>query len=195
MKILLLGDTESPFLWDHYDDKRFQDLDFILSTGDLNAKYLTFLKTMMYVSLLYVPGNHDNRFEIEPPEGCDSIDGKLLKYNGIRIFGLGGSMRYKPGPYQYSEWQMNWRIKKLTPKIWFNKGFDILVTHAPAKGLGDGHDLCHNGFQCFIKLIEKYKPKYFIHGHQHLNYNAGQRIRQYKDTTIINAYQYHILEY
>ena len=70
------------------------------------------------------------------------------------------------------------------------------MTHSPAYGLGDGKDLAHRGFQSFIDLLNTYKPKYFIHGHQHLNYGFNQkRIDFYNGTTIINAFNYFIVEY
>lgn len=83
----------------------------------------------------------------------------------------------------------------MIPEFWINKGFDILVTHAPAYKLGDGEDICHRGFQCFIDLLEKYSPKYLLHGHQHLSYSRNSRIIQYRDTKIINGYGYYIFEY
>jgi len=68
------------------------------------------------------------------------------------------------------------------------------LTHSPAYGLGDGEDLPHTGFKSFLTLLDKHKPKYMIHGHQHLSYKNTQRILQYKDTQVINAYGYYILE-
>ena len=70
-------------------------------------------------------------------------------------------MRYKPGNYQFTEGEMKRRVFKLLPKIFWRRGFDILVTHAPAYQLNDSRDLPHQGFKVFLKLIEKYKPKYF----------------------------------
>ena len=35
------------------------------------------------------------------------------------------------------------------------------VTHSPAKGLHDGEDVCHTGFDVFNRLIEQYKLKVF----------------------------------
>lgn len=194
VKILIVSDKEDNYIWDHFDRKRFLDIDLIISCGDLKASYLEFLTTMINVPLLYVPGNHDTPYLEKPPEGCRCIDNELITYKGIRILGVGGCNEYRGGPYQYTQKQMQKRILKLKYKIWKNDGFDILVTHAPAKGLGDGEDLCHEGIEAFNKLLDKYSPKYFFHGHQHLNYNNQERIITYKDTTIINAYKYHIVE-
>lgn len=195
MKVLLVSDIESNYLWDFFDEEKFKCIDLIISCGDLKSEYLSFLVTMIKAPLFYIHGNHDKEYIKNPPSGCDSIDGKLVKYRGIRILGLGGSMKYNDTVFQYSERDMEKRIKKLKVNLFLNNGFDILVTHAAANGLGDEKDLCHEGFQSFNRLLNKYKPKYFIHGHTHLNYGIKPRIINYGETTIINSYGYFILDY
>ena len=67
-------------------------------------------------------------------------------------------------------------------------GIDILLTHAPASGLNDGADKAHKGFQVFNDLMDQYQPKWFIHGHMHLNYGANlPRVCTRGGTTVINA--------
>lgn len=196
MKILLVADQESRYIWDFYDPKRFEDIDFILAAGDLKASYMEFLTTVMLKPLYYIHGNHDTRYLENPPGGCICIEDDLVVIKGIRILGLGGSMRYKEGAMQYSEAEMTKRVKKLRRKIDKHKGFDILLAHSPASGVGDGQDLCHNGFDIFNQLINVYKPAYFLHGHQHLNYNLNaKRLRQVDQTTIINGYEYHVIDF
>ncbi|MFL0268493.1 metallophosphoesterase family protein [Candidatus Clostridium radicumherbarum] len=194
MKILLVSDEESPFIWDFFQPEKFRDIDLIISCGDLDAKYLSFLVTMIKAPLFYVPGNHDVRYINEPPEGCDNIDGNLVKFKNLRILGLGGSHKYSNASCQYTEKEMGRRILKLQPKLFLNKGFDILVTHAPAFGIGDENDSCHRGFKSFINLMDKYSPSFFFHGHVHLNYGRKPRFNKYKNTKIINAYEYNIVE-
>ena len=84
------------------------------------------------------------------------MDDKIYVHEGVRILGLGGSMRYKPGGWQYTEREMRRRIRRLWPKLLWNRGFDILVTHAPAYSINDGRDLPHQGFKAFLKLMDKY---------------------------------------
>lgn len=188
MKLLLISDQEEPYLYDYYQPGRLAGYDIILSAGDLKPAYLRFLVTMANRPLLYVHGNHDTRYEADPPEGCDCVDGKLVVCKGLRILGLGGSMLYSGGPHQYSEKQMQRRARKLRRAVKKAGGVDIILAHAPARGYGDADDPAHRGFACFNELIEQYKPRYFIHGHQHLNYRTfSQRICQAGDTTIINA--------
>ena len=137
MKILTISDDECPALWEFYQPGRLAEYDLIIACGDLNAKYLSFLVTMARCPLLYVPGNHDVNYNQVPPEGCDCIDGHIVTYNGVRIMGLGGCRRYRPGAHQYTESQMRRRIRKLRYKLWRLKGVDIVVTHAAPKDLGD----------------------------------------------------------
>ena len=141
-------------------------------------------------------GNHDDCYDTQPPDGCIDIENKIYVYKGVRIMGLGGSIRYKKGKNQYTQKEMNHRINKMWFSIKKNKGFDILLTHSPAAGLGDGEDNPHKGFEAFVDILDKYSPKYFIHGHVHLNYSREfQREEQYNNTTIINGYDRYIFEY
>ena len=80
------------------------------------------------------------------------------------------------------------RIRKLKYQLWKHKGVDIVVTHAPPRGVGDGEDPAHWGFEALRELLDQYHPKYLLHGHVHLRYGTDQtRERQYRDTTVINV--------
>lgn len=196
MKILAVADEESKYFYDYYTPGKLAEFDLIIACGDLKKSYLEFLVTMARCPLLYVHGNHDENFDDDPPQGCICIDDKIYVYQGVRILGLGGSYRYRPGKYLYTERQMKRRIRRLWFSLWRNKGFDILVTHAPARGINDFDSLSHRGFQCFVDLLEKYRPKYFLHGHIHKNYgvNIPQRT-VHGDTVIINAYERCVFEH
>ena len=187
MKILAVSDEECAALWDHYVPGRLDEYDLILACGDLKAEYLSFLVTMAHCPVLYVHGNHDTGYKQDPPEGCDCIDDHLVVFNGVRILGLGGCLRYHPGDHQYTDYQMARRVAKLHHKIKRLGGLDIVVAHAPPKGIGDAEDPAHNGFPCFLELMELYKPKYLLHGHVHLRYGTSQRVHTYQDTTVANV--------
>ena len=174
---------------------KLKDYDLILSCGDLKSDYLSFLVTVARCPLLYVHGNHDTGYSRRPPLGCDCIDDKLVVYNGLRILGLGGCRRYHPGAHQYTEKEMRRRIRKLRFRLWLSGGVDIVVTHAPAQGVGDGEDPAHKGFEAFLLLLDKYKPQYLLHGHMHLSYGQDQtRVRSYGSTTVINTTERYELE-
>ena len=195
MKILLVSDKESPYLWDYYQPGRLSEYELMISCGDLSSKYLSFLVTMGRAPLLYVHGNHDRTYDLHPPEGGDCIEDKLVTVKGLRILGLGGSMRYSEGPNQYTEREMGRRIRRLWFQLRRAGGVDIVLTHAPAKGCGDDEDYAHRGFECLRELMDKYRPRYLIHGHVHMNYARERpRILQRGETTIINAYERFVLE-
>lgn len=197
MKVLIISDVESKYFWDYFEKEKLDGVDLILSCGDLKPQYLSFLASFTKAPVLYIHGNHDDCYDKNPPEGCVNIENAVYVFKGIRILGLGGSVRYKQGINQYTQKEMNSRVKKMWLKIKRRKGFDILLTHSPAKGINDGPDHVHEGFEAFVQLIEKYEPKYFIHGHVHKNYQQGfKREHQYNEkTTIVNGYEYYILEY
>lgn len=195
MRIMIVGDEESKSLWDYFEPSKLEGIDLIISCGDLSPHYLSFLATFTKAPVIYVHGNHDGCYEKTPPDGCICIDDALFKYKGLRILGLGGAIKYRPGPHMYSQKEMKKRVKKLRWKLLFNKGFDILVTHAPAYRFNDGDDMPHTGFEVFIKLLDKYKPKYFFHGHVHATYGGRyKRTSSYKDTQVVNAYEKYIVD-
>ena len=195
MKLLFVSDRESPYLWDYYQPGRLSEYDLILSCGDLKSSYLSFLVTMSRCPLLYVHGNHDGSYAKRPPEGCLCIEDKLLTVGGLRILGLGGSPFYSGGPHQYKDRQTEWRIRKLWWQLRRAGGMDIVVTPAPPAGIGDGGDYAHRGFEALLPLLDKYRPRYLVHGHVHSNYGTGNpRMLQRKDTVIINAYERYVLE-
>ena len=195
MKILLLADKEDAYLWDYYSPGRLDGIDLILSCGDLKASYLSFLVTMGRAPVFYVHGNHDQRYRVEPPEGCECVEDRLVEYKGLRILGLGGSALYSGGPFQYTERQMKRRIARRAFDLRRAGGFDILLTHAPAAGWGDGEDYAHRGFECFNTLIDKYQPRWHVHGHVHMNYSFGApRTMTRGGTEVINAWGRYLLE-
>ena len=196
MKIMVMSDEESKYIWEHYQPGMFKGIDLIISAGDLKPEYLQFVETMSNLPLLYVHGNHDEKYDVTPPEGCECIEDQIVTYNGIRILGLGGSMRYRSGTHQYTEKDMQRRIRRLKLRLKLCGGFDMLVTHAPMAGFHDGEDLCHKGFEAFRGLIGQYQPKYFVHGHIHQNYGVkAPQLSLFGETVVINAYRTYTFEY
>jgi Icc-related predicted phosphoesterase len=194
MRILAVSDEEVSALWEYYQPGRLDGYDLILSCGDLKAKYLEFLVTMARCPLLYVHGNHDGGYERKPPQGCDCIEDKLVVYRGLRILGLGGCRQYHPGPHQYTEKEMRRRIRRLRFALWRAGGVDVVVTHAPPAGLGDGNDPAHRGFEALLALLDKYKPAWLLHGHVHMRYGIDSREVQYGKTRVINVSERYVLD-
>ena len=190
MRILAIADEPSPRLWGDLCRDALRNVDIILSAGDLPAKYLSFLTCFTNAPIVYVPGNHDDRYEKEPPEGCLCADGKVVLVKGVRILGLGGSIRYRPdGIHMFTEKEMASRISALQRKLRATGGFDILLTHAPIRGFGDQADLAHRGFECFGPLLDAWRPAVMVHGHVHQAYTGAHftRERDWHGIPVINA--------
>jgi hypothetical protein len=159
--------------------------DLVLSCGDLPFESLEQIVDVCNVPLLYVPGNHDPALggaesfspfayltsswsEPRGPQGGQNIDGDVAEAAGVVVAGLGGSLRYRDGPNQYPEGQMRRRAMRLARRIRRRRlALDVLVTHAPPRGVGDGEDPAHRGFACFHELLTTLRPAFHVHGHIH----------------------------
>ena len=207
MKILTVSDRVDNLLYSEQIGARLGDVDAVLSCGDLPPYYLEYIVTMLNVPLFYVFGNHGGEAETASPEqsagspaGCMNIDNRVVNYRGLLIAGLEGSMRYnRRARFQYSESDMRMKIIRLTPRLLWNRirrgrYLDILITHAPPCGIHDAEDVCHRGFKGYIQFMDRYSPRYLIHGHTHV-YFPSQAVRtMYKNTEVVNTYGYRILE-
>ena len=90
---------------------------------------------------------------------------------------------------------MRRRIRKLRWRLWRTGGVDIVVTHAAPEGLGDAEDRAHWGFNCFRDLMDKYQPKFLVHGHVHISYGHDiPRELDYNGTKVINAFERYTIE-
>ncbi len=196
MKILAIADEASSRLWGEGAKYDLADVDLILAAGDLPSSYLSFLTCFTNAPIVYVRGNHDDGYAKRPPEGCLCAEDTVVEVKGVRILGLGGCMRYRPdGENMYSEYEMESRIRRLRVRLKRVRGFDILLAHAPIRGIGDQEDLCHQGFACFASLLDMYKPSLMLHGHVHQSYSAWfQREREYHGIRIVNAWERYLFD-
>lgn len=210
MRILAIADVVDEAL---YGDKlRELRPDLVLSAGDLPFEYLEYIVSRLDVPLVYVPGNHDR--DLSPgdstwaplrtegpargPRGCINADGRLIDAAGLRIAGLGGSLRYRDGPNQYSQAGMQRRALGLEARgrlrrVLTGRGADILLAHAPPAGVGDADDPAHRGFTAFHRLAKALKVRIVVHGHIH-PYGARQPDRRLGVALVVNAIPYRLLE-
>jgi Icc-related predicted phosphoesterase len=173
----------------------FKDIDAVVSCGDLPPEYLSSLANSFNAPLYYVSGNHDIRYKEKGPVGGINLHNRFEKIGGLRFLGLEGSHWYNGGPFQYTEGQMRAIVRKLRPTLWWRGGVDVIVTHAPPLHVQDAEDPCHRGFEAFRWLIDKYRPRYFIHGHIHRNFSHPlERVTLVDKTKVVNTYGYNILE-
>ncbi len=205
---------------------RSMEVDLVVSCGDLPFDYLEFVMGAVNKPLYFVPGNHDpdvghrDPFAASGfaggymvrvpdhealwgsgpgPDGGINLDGAVVEHNGIRIAGLGGSIRYRPEvANQYTEPEMRRRVRKVIraagrPRYLRRRPIDLLVTHSPPQGVGDMLDDAHRGFECFHDLVDRLQPRLLVHGHIH-PHGFEKPDRELGNTLVANVIPFRVLE-
>jgi len=204
VRILAVSDRVVDAVYGEGIQRRFHDVDLVISCGDLPYSYLEYIVTMLDVPGFYVHGNHDGPEYVSSgvvltrPGGWIDLDGRSVAEKDLLLAGLEGSIRYKPdAAYQYSEQQMAWKAWRMIPALLMNRlqygrYLDILVTHSPPRGIHDGDDLAHRGFQTFLSFMELFKPRFLFHGHKHA-YGTEPIQTPYMETEVINICPYRVI--
>jgi Icc-related predicted phosphoesterase len=215
VKILCISDQIDPQVYTPAIKERFSDIDLILCAGDLPMDYLDFIISSLNKPLYFVFGNHNNEemkyfrkawntqlieYTREEYTGCGAVHiGSKVKNEGkLIVAGLGGCMLYNNGINQYTDFQMYLEIIKIIPGLLFNRiahgrFLDVLLTHAPPKGIHDKNDKCHSGFKAFLWFMKTFKPKFLVHGHIHLYDLCDSRLTKWENTVIVNAFSHYVI--
>jgi calcineurin-like phosphoesterase family protein len=193
--------------------------DLIVACGDLPLPYLGSLMNALDVPLVFVPGNHDPDLSgyrssragltlragmpARPPwpDGAVNADGHVVDAAGLRVAGLGGCLRYRDGPNQYTDRQQARRALALrTSARWRTqrdgRAVDVLLTHAPPRGIGDDDDPPHRGFTALHGLTAALRPAALLHGHVHPAASQGAQPRPGRlgHTMVCNVTGWHLLD-
>jgi Icc-related predicted phosphoesterase len=155
--------------------------------------------------MFFVHGNHDPEVEFghagerRQPWGAVNLDNKVIWHKGLILAGFEGSINYSNKRHQYSQSEMWLKVIRVVPKLLWNKmrhgrGLDVLVTHSPAWGVTDCPDSAHRGFKALRWLLEKFEPRYHLHGHVHQFDRSQDCKEKFNATTIINAHPYKRVE-
>jgi Calcineurin-like phosphoesterase len=216
VRVLAVSDETSDALLADVDPVRSARL--VVACGDLPFDYLDALVNALEVPLVFVPGNHDpdlSGYRVSRaglmlraglparapwPDGAVNADGRIVDVAGLRIGGLGGCVRYGDGPNQYSQRQQAWRALRLrgaarwrrrSPRA--GRGVDVLLTHAPPRGIGDGDDAAHRGFGALHGLARALRPTALLHGHVH-PYGMRTGTGLLHGAAVFNVTGWHLLE-
>ncbi|MBN2472171.1 MAG: metallophosphoesterase [Anaerolineae bacterium] len=191
MNILAISDIELPEMQNiPYVERKYGDVNLVISCGDLNAAYIEFVTTILGQPLYYVRGNHDTQYAERAPGGMD-LHGRFMRYRGLWMAGLEGSRRYNRGPIQYSESQMLAQVLGMAPGMLLRRarwgaGVDVMVTHASPRYIHDREDIPHQGFRAFRLLIRWFRPRYLIHGHVDIYDRRDVTWTDYFGTQVVN---------
>ncbi|WP_293786299.1 metallophosphoesterase [uncultured Aeromicrobium sp.] len=188
VRLLAVADEEIPAAASR---ARGLDVDLLLAAGDLPWDYLETLASVLEVPAVFVPGNHDPVTAEPAPHGFTTADGRVLDVAGLRIAGLGGCVRYNNGPHQYTQEEYHRRVRGLVSA---GRGpVDVLLTHAPASGLGDDSDPAHQGIDALHEAIETLNPGWHLHGHVH-PYGLRKPILRAGTTIVRNVIPWTVLD-
>jgi Icc-related predicted phosphoesterase len=117
----------------------------------------------------------------------------MIRYKGYTFAGVEGSIRYKNGLYQYSQFGMWLNVIRLVPSLLTNRikyghFLNVFISHTPAWGIQDQSDLPHQGAKAFRWLLRNFQPDYHLHGHIHV-YRPDMIIKsEFGKTKVVNAY-------
>lgn len=130
-----------------------------------------------------------------PPPAAGAVDlhARTAPAAGLLFAGLEGSQRYNRGACQYTEFEMWLQILRLVPglltnKLRFGRYLDVLVTHAPPRGIHDRPDRCHRGFAAVRTFLRLFQPRYHLHGHTHVYDRQTATRTQFGATLVVNVY-------
>jgi Calcineurin-like phosphoesterase len=212
--VLAVSDEVDEGLWADLGPVRAAEV--VVACGDLPFEYLGYLMNGLDVPLVFVPGNHDPDLSgyrwsragltlragmpvrAPWPDGAVNTDRRIVEVAGLRFAGLGGCRRYSDGPNQYSDRQLARRARALHRQAWWQRRrgrgeVDVLLTHAPPRGVGDGADPPHQGFTALPGLVRALQPTALLHGHV-LSYDAATPDRQLGRTVVRNVTGRHLLD-
>ena len=210
MRILTVSDKVEPVLYGPYIRERVGHIDLILACGDLPYYYLEYIVSLLDRPLYHVHGNHDKAIprpiDLSPLSGPSGLGWavnlhlRTVRFQGLLLAGLEGCRAYNLGaPFQYDESQVRTQVfllglRLLMNRLRYGRYLDIFVTHAPPRGIHDGEDLPHQGFEGYLSLLRRFRPMLMIHGHQHVYNRSETTETDYGGTRIINTYGYRVLE-
>ncbi|HUS15155.1 MAG TPA: metallophosphoesterase [Chloroflexia bacterium] len=207
-RILAVSDIEEPQLHTSTLADWMGPVDLVISCGDLPAAYLDFLMSMLNAPCYHVIGNHcsaphgparNDHCRPEAYPGVVDLNSRTMAVDGLLMAGVEGSPWYNGGPHQYTEQQIALQLWRLVPSLLLNyartgRYLDILVTHAPPRGIHDATDITHRGFRAFLPFLRRFRPAYMLHGHTHRYISSLPFQTTYAETTIINTYGHRLLE-
>ncbi len=206
MKLLAVSDVEIGFLYSPMIRDRYQDVDLILSCGDLPYYYIEYMVSMLNVPCYFVRGNHASDREFGAggiirrfPWGAVDLHHRCVEDDtGLLMAGLEGSLRYNRGTHQYTQSEYWSMVLSFVPRFLYNKArlgryLDVFISHAPPWQIHDADDLSHRGINAFRWLISVFQPTYFLHGHIHV-YRQDTVTRSMIGKTIVqNVFGYKVL--
>jgi hypothetical protein len=205
MNVLTVSDILVPLLYSPRIKERFGRTDVAIDCGDLPYYYLEYIGDELNSGIFFVRGNHSKIEESttaglrSAPLGAMDLHRRVVNYRGLLLAGVEGSLRYRPGPFQYNQSEMWWHVFALIPilltnRVRYGRFLDVFVTHASPWGIHDQPDLTHQGIKAFRWFDKVFKPAYHFHGHIHVYRPDTILETKFERTWVINTFGYRLTQ-
>jgi hypothetical protein len=171
-----------------------KEVDMAICCGDITPVHGDTIETgrmlgRLDARLFIIPGNFEMPNILNAickENNWTDLHGKSFKIDNIIIAGCGGAPK---GPFNTPYELEEEEFKNILAKIDYA---DILVTHAPPKGVTDYTNEVNIGSEAIRKFVEEKQPKINLCGHVHEN---GGKEDSINNTRIMNiARQIKIIE-
>lgn len=171
LRIVVIADDDSRVgKWDG------READLLLSCGDLHDLTIErVFRSYRCRRAFAVRGNHDSDGPF--PVGVDDLHMTVREFAGLRFGGFRGCWRYKPRGHHL------WEQDEVSTLLRSFPAVEVFVAHNSPRGVHECDGDVHQGFEAFLEYIERARPRYLIHGHQHLD-----RETRYGDTAILGIF-------
>lgn len=157
MTLLVIADDEA--LLENLPDVQ---ADILVSCGDVpDRTILIAAERCRCRHILAVKGNHDSSASFVAP--IVDLHLRTHEAEGLTFGGFCGAWRYKPdGNYLFEQYEAEEGLETF-PRV------DIFVAHNSPRLVHDRDDNVHVGFVAFNSYVDRAKPRFLLHGHQHVN--------------------------
>lgn len=183
MNVLAIADRRPKI--DIQDVVRRENIELIITLGDLIREDLLQLKQITTIPKIGVYGNHDSGTYMADL-GIWDMHLKIWDYNGLSFGGFQGCVRYKENPdaIMYTQAEAA-HLMDSFPKV------DVFLCHCPPRGINDEEEVAHQGFNALRYYIEHEQPKVLLHGHTYPT--EENLIKQHGSTRIEYVFEYRLL--
>lgn len=177
LRLLIIADDDS--LLGHVPSGQ---ADLLISCGDLSDQTIQRVAQSCGCRAVFaVRGNHDPASPF--PGGITDLHLRVENFGGVRFGGFRGSWRYKPrGHHLWDQGEVTALLRSFPP-------VDVFVAHNSLRGIHERDKDVHQGFDAFLAYLATARPRYFIHGHQHVN-----RVTLCGQTAVLGVYGAHWLQ-
>jgi len=161
IRFLAVSDEPDRTLEHEVNRRNIGHLDAILSCGDLEPDWLSFLGDAFSVPLVRVLGNHDRDHPDLEQVVPHPLRASVTSRFPVPLVGLSWAGE-APVRGDRSAWAQALRI---TCARLLRPGAVLVASHVPPTGAGDGPDPYHRGYDAYRWLVNRLRPPLWLHGH------------------------------